>query len=67
MVRIAFCLRCHLQVLCGQEFPYAGLLEKVDQELLWKVVLQPVASCFMFSSIIAILVRRSTRYAKRIS
>ncbi|CAM6030468.1 unnamed protein product [Sphagnum balticum] len=30
------CERKVTQVLCGQELPYAGLLEKVDQELLWK-------------------------------
>jgi len=33
-----------LQVLCGQELPYAGLLEKVDQELLWKVCM--LSSCY---------------------
>lgn len=48
---------CHMQVLCAQEFPYAGLLEKVDQELLWKVVLQPVPSCIKFSLIIIIFVQ----------
>ncbi|KAG0622512.1 hypothetical protein M758_3G102700 [Ceratodon purpureus] len=33
---VVLCERKVTQVLCAQEFPYAGLLEKVDQELLWK-------------------------------